>query len=492
MSTSVGRTQWLQTYALISQDENKSEEELANDVIETTNDDDSGNDDYWYDYDDDYEEDDYNEDEDEDNDSVSSYDYDDEWVAEDNAEFERLTLQRERRLNHLRPLFDSEPKFERICKNWNNRLVDSGFELYSVCNEYTMHEIIEDDVKYTINLCGYTLTRLNIHNYPFSDIMPLIKNNCPNLKNIFLKFIKIESNDFENVFSNMCHLEKLTIKWEYKDSTLPLTLVKSLEQVNKNLIDLTLSSELQENNPGLTDSLASVFPKLTALKNLTITGFDLSQPLIESIGKMKNLNYSHLLGPKISNPMFNKKINMYPIGNLESLQVLYISRNHAVTDELLFNFGNDAKNIKFIEIDGTNITDNGIIALNNINQLESFKLTLYNQKKSNTFITDKSIECLYNKTLRQLYISNCINITNKSVIKLVENLPNLNFLCIHNTKVNYRVVLAIAELTKYRTHNLNVNVFFKDHYNIFDSLRKTHNVSFWTNKNNNYKIWNIL
>ncbi|XP_044002983.1 uncharacterized protein LOC122848757 isoform X3 [Aphidius gifuensis] len=368
------------------------------------------------------------------------------------------------RMIRMAPLFISQPRLKKICKDLDNEFLNSCFTTYTfVCEENdSANELHEkaNDLKYLINLCGINLTRLDVTHYPISQIMPIINANCPNLETLHSGFEEIMSQDLKNVFSNMSHLKTLSIEWQCENSTLPMTLAKSLEQIGGTLETLYLSCPFKGNDIFTPDSLASVFPQLIALNHLEISGFGLSQLLLQSIGKMEKLVDLKLYSywPK-NHPMFDARINMYPIGNLKNLERLHISSDYGVRDEFLINLCNNAKKLKYLQITGTSITDIGMSAINNSEELREFDLGLILEgppSKKNEFITDESIQCLFNQKLYSLDISNCIKITDKGVIKLVENLPDLDLLFIKNTKVTRAAVKKIYELSKHRKNSMRV------------------------------------
>ncbi|XP_044019667.1 uncharacterized protein LOC122860076 [Aphidius gifuensis] len=388
--------------------------------------------------------------------------------------------------------FRVHPHFEKLCEDFRNKFVSSSFTTYIFHDSHYDEDYDEDyyhsernDLKYVIDLCGPKLTCLDVTSYPNSQIMPLINNNCPNLKQLRLRFKRIESEDFRNVFSNMINLKGLRIQWECENSTLPMTLVESLEQVGGTLKYLFLRNNLKQNDISLPDSLAWIFPKLVALEELGIFGFGLSQPLLQSIGKIENL-VNLRLGPYPENtyPVFDKNITMYPIGNLKTLKILRIGWNCGVTDEFLINLCNNAKQLQRLSIIGTNITDKGIIAFRKLRQLEYLDFCLIDIysadviEKKNEFITDKSIRSLCNQKLRKLDFSNCLEITNRSVIELVKKAPSLKHLYIKNTKVTFEVVEEISDSMRHRKRPIFVFVSFKNRNGAFESLAKSVNVHF--------------
>lgn len=173
---------------------------------------------------------------------------------------------------------------------------------------------------------------------------------------------------------------------------------------------------------------------------------------------MKNLNDLSLAAFRPKNHiMFDSRINMYPLGNLKNLKSLSITCNFGVTDEFLINLSKNAKQLEILSVSGTYITDVGLSAINNLEQMKNFDLGLSVLRiNKNEFITDESLQCLFNKKLECLNLSDCIKITDKGVIKLVENLPNLSMLVVKNTKVTREGVIKIYHLTKHRQKYLDV------------------------------------
>ncbi|XP_044003659.1 uncharacterized protein LOC122849128 [Aphidius gifuensis] len=209
-------------------------------------------------------------------------------------------------MNHIAPLFASQPRLEKICNDWENEFLPSCFTTYTLnSNENdSVNELHEkaNDIEYLINLCRINLTFLNVKYYPSSQIIPIINANCPNLEMLSLGLKEIISQDFKNCFSKMSHLKRLTIKWQCKNTTLPMTLAESLKQIGGTLESLKLLCTLKGNEIFLLDSLASVFPRLIALSSLDIYGFGLSQLLLQSISQMKNLAHLTLVVTESSWP----------------------------------------------------------------------------------------------------------------------------------------------------------------------------------------------
>ncbi|XP_044016256.1 uncharacterized protein LOC122857868 [Aphidius gifuensis] len=469
-------TEWLEKFIIISKKELElTRKSLGNrPVVTIVDDSDDDDDDYDYDDNDDHDARLYNNDNDhphdhhdhydkafDDNDDSNSDSDSDDLENTDDNKIRYSEIRKAPRYNSrmilMAPLFSSQPRLEKICEDWENSFLRSCFTRYTFnsnkkdsVNE--LHEKV-NDLKYLMNLCGSNLTSLDVTQYPSSQIMPIINANCPNLEMLYLGFKEIISQDFENVFSNMSHLMYLTIKWQCENSTLPMTLANSLEQIGGTLKILNLYCTLKENNIFSPDSLASVFPRLTALDCLQIRCFGLSQLLLQSIGEMKNLTDLRLYSfwPK-NHPMFDTRINMYPIGNLKNLEKLWVDCDYGVRDEFLINLCNNAKKLTLLHIIGTYITDIGMRAINNLQELGNFNLGVSgygSRSEKNEFITDESIQCLFNQKLYSLNISNCIKITDKGAIKLVENLPSLIGLFVKNTKITRGAVSRMYKLSKH-------------------------------------------
>ncbi|XP_044010321.1 uncharacterized protein LOC122853976 [Aphidius gifuensis] len=323
---------------------------------------------------------------------------------------EKKLKERETRMKHMRSIFGTQPELERIAKGWANAFVDSNFTEYHFTH---LCDTNPDDLRYMINLCRSNLTKLSISNFMDcpSSMMPLINSNCPNLQVLELTFYEVEDKDFDNCFSNMPHLESLEIRLKFVTSTVPMTLAKSLEQVCETLKIFLIESE--ENQLYSPDSSVPVFSPSTKI-------------LMSTILKMKNI------------------------------EKLFVRLDHGITDEFLKNLINNAKKINTLFLRGSYITDAGIKVLNNAEQLRYFGLHLFTKESANKFITDQSLECLSNEKIIYLDLSNCVNVTNRGVITLVKNLPNILHLFVNYSKVTDEVQKEIDELKKCGKTNLSL------------------------------------
>ncbi|XP_044016971.1 uncharacterized protein LOC122858260 [Aphidius gifuensis] len=346
-----------------------------------------------------------------------------------------------------------EFKKEEDYMRWVKQYVTRNIKSYAIREEKHLRD--------PLNVGETVLSTLDVTYHPNSRIMPTIKAHCPNLEDFALGFKEITSQDFENCFSNMSSLEWLSIHWVC-EKTLPMTLAKSIEQIGGWLKHFVLACAL-EFDIFLPDLMAPVFPRLIALETLYIWKYALSQLLLQSIGEMKNLSDLQLVSrwPK-NHPMSDTKIDMYPIGNLENLESLLIDCDYGITDEFLINLCNNAKKLITLYIFGKNITDTGMAAINNLKKLEDFDLGLtyssYIQRSvTNEFITDESIQCLRNQELKKLNISNCINVTGKSVLELVKNLPKLKEYSIKNTKITPEDLREIYRAERKRDEPIEVH-----------------------------------
>ncbi|XP_044014172.1 putative RNA-binding protein EEED8.10 [Aphidius gifuensis] len=373
------------------------------------------------------------------------------------------------RMIQMRPLFALQPTLESICNDRRAQLINSAFTIYRFTPpyEFSINELqkLADDLKCTFHLWGHNLKELYIRDYPY-QILQTINTICPNLKKLWLDMEELDSEDCENAFSNMAHLEELEITWSSKNSTLPTSLIKSIEQVGGTLKSLRLIN-VSEADRRLPDSFVSVFPRLIVLEYLYLYGFgDLNQALIQSIAEIESLVDLELI------PIWVEDLQstMNPIGNLKNLKRLNIRTDCGVTDEFLINLGNNAKNLNELTIDGTSITDRGIMALNKCTQLEILGLNSRPSTKNNEFITDQSVEYLFfNKKLERLNISNCIKITHSAVLKLAKHLTNLRELYLKKTLLTVELAKELRNITEYRKKSLWIYVS-KEQYDCFNSL----------------------
>ncbi|XP_044019668.1 uncharacterized protein LOC122860078 isoform X1 [Aphidius gifuensis] len=298
-------------------------------------------------------------------------------------------------LERLEPILINQPQLNRICQNTNNSFVKSGFLEYVFSTECYNESINEEtnDLEYLINLCGSKLLQLHAPGYTNSKIMQSIKNTCTRLQAITLCFREMNSNDFINVFDNIQNLRILRINWGCVNSTLPMTLVRSLESLVGSLKHLQLN-RTHADDIFLPDSLASVFHQLTVIDKLYVAYFGLSQIIIQSISGMINLTDINIFFFKLNNhPLFDENIDMYPIGNLKNLKSLHLYCDYGITDRFLINLCNNAKELTDLNIIGTNISDNGMMAINNLKHLKIMNLNLekFRFESINKLITDQSI-----------------------------------------------------------------------------------------------------
>lgn len=150
------------------------------------------------------------------------------------------------------------------------------------------------------------------------------------------------------------------------------------------------------------------------------------------------------------------------LGRMKNLEYVTICFDYSVTDEFLISIANKSKNLQYLYISGADISDEGIIALNNLNQLAFFGLNLSRTGKKNDLITDQSIKSLASKTMKSLDISNCVNIcSDSSIIELIKGLPNLCSLYIKNTKVTLEDVKKACNYKNRREVDLIVYVSFE-------------------------------
>ncbi|XP_044010147.1 uncharacterized protein LOC122853791 [Aphidius gifuensis] len=375
-------------------------------------------------------------------------------------------------------LYANEPRLEKICKN--RELVFSFFTEYQLKTPSDEHKNFVD-LKYLIEFCGYNLTYLDLTRYPFSGIMPLIKTNCLNLKTLLVQFKEMKDEDFKDVFSNMHQLERLEVDWKCKKLTLPMTFIESLEKVSGTLKDLTLAC-FSKKGILLQDSLASMFPRMITLKCLQVYGFRPSQSAIQLISEMKNLITLQLVPLHAGQMLHADQINMSPIGSLINLERLNFFWDCDDTDELLINLGDNAKGLRSLRIFGTNLTDNGMIAVKKMSQLHWLSICdpLDSVTATNNFITDESIQCLFNEQIRYLDLSNCSQVSNRSVVKLFENLPILECISVVNTNVTIGIVEELSKFSEFRETKLHVCVSFpiKECNGVLKSLLESHNVVF--------------
>lgn len=345
------------------------------------------------------------------------------------------------------------PKLALVCKNWKKALVNSWcdekkIELnYWKCDDISPWNGKVNLLVPLINRCGIYLRELNILAYDDSKIMPLINENCVNLEKLQVRFQHVKNEHFENAFSHMSNLKTLKITFQC-ESSVPETFIESLKNVAGSLNHLFIANwEMPFSHsiyiPG---SFTAILSELKVLNHFEVFGYKMA---LSSIVAATRKNNEHILRFHYDHWKYWRSI-VYP--DMPSTQLNIKKFTHLLfhlyvlaTDDLLINLANTADNLKALKISGDIVTDMGIIALTKMKKLKHLLIVTNNP---NELITDSSVVLFHDMT--ELCFSECLNLTDYSLIKAVENSPRLMSLACPRSKITYEGIKKIGDIVTAR------------------------------------------
>ncbi|KAF7996839.1 hypothetical protein HCN44_002485 [Aphidius gifuensis] len=357
------------------------------------------------------------------------------------------------------------PKLALVCKKWKRALGYSWSNERKVAfNYFKYHSKYDGKIidkksrcfkQLLLNQCGNYLRELDV-SYPSSEIMPFIKKSCPNIEILKLTFNDVQDVDCKRAFANMSRLKILRIKLNC-NYRMPESLINSLKAVVNTLEDLTFINSTSQYlwSYVLPNSAKSIFQQFKVLKHLCLDQYAIDDSLVESISQLKNLitlkcHYNHEHFHRIYS-----EANINPILNLKNLEVLIVDACKDVDDGFLINLSSNAEKLKTLKIWCSSITDNGLIALTELKQLEVLRLHWSVESK----ITDSSVQWF--KNMKSLYLSESNNITDYSIGKVIKNSPSLEFFYISSSNLTIEAVKKADELTKHRNNNVILSLYLE-------------------------------
>lgn len=365
------------------------------------------------------------------------------------------------------PVYE-RPKIALVCKKWNRALQ------YSWCNskKLELSHWMRDDyrnifyknpkldggLKFLQSLfdkCGRYLTDLDLAAYSNSDIMPIVKESCPNLVKLRLLFWHIKSEHLENAFSHMSQLKILKFIFNAAYG-IPDTFTISLMNVSDTLNELIIANwNTAKYTFTLPKMFATVLPRLNALQRFETWGVTMDYASFKSITFRHKVFYYRL--DSWSSTIFWGLM-------LKNIQKLLLDKIR-VTDDFLYNLANNTYQLEIFAADVNWVTDAGMKAISKLKKLHS--LHMKSTRKNNN-ITDYYIKFL--KNMRHLTLPFSDKITDDSVIKVLETSPDLYRLTISHTSVTYDFIKKAAEIVENRQQKLillldfDPNVFKKSEY----------------------------
>lgn len=185
-----------------------------------------------------------------------------------------------------------------------------------------------------------------------------------------------------------------------------------------------------------------VIPKLKALKSIETAGVKIDTVVYKYLENLKISVISH------DYELFNLRItNSDPYKNVEYLDM----KLYQLTDDCLYTIANCLKKLILLSVKCERVTDAGIIAVSKLSQLKY--LALYELNK----VTDSSILLLKNLNLLRLQLRN--KIADDTLIKILENSPNIEVLSLKELAVTSEFLKKAAEIATNRQEKLKLSLF---------------------------------
>ncbi|CAL7948207.1 unnamed protein product [Xylocopa violacea] len=346
-------------------------------------------------------------------------------------------------------------RIERVCKRWRAlsleswcrvKKLDLSFSMWGSLPESSKQkEINTGTLRKVLLRCGSYLNEINLSQRP-CPLSPTsgihsLADNCHDITKFSLGHTAYACDiDLQKLFKANPKLRYFKVAFGKICGRclfhLPL---ETMEE-----IVLEFCDSLQE------QFLPQAIAKLKNLKTLIIHGCNiLSGNVVSSIGtyctNLKILELSCI-------SFWTHPNDLQQIGQLSNLELLKISTNLVVTDELLSNLASKCLQLKYIDIsESLFVTNVGVAAIATLPKLET--LIINNLPLE----TDMNLRDMCN--LKTLECSNC-KFTDKTMIGLIESAPQLELLDLSGCRgVTNETLKKAAAITVNRTNNTILKIF---------------------------------
>ncbi|CAD1474536.1 unnamed protein product, partial [Heterotrigona itama] len=368
-------------------------------------------------------------------------------------------------------------RIERVCKRWRAlsqkswcsvKRLDLSYSIWGSVSDINRKEISTCTIRKVLLRCGSYLNEIHLSLVPShlrQSTVTIVAKFCPNLQIIDITGLTISASGIDSLINN-CHgitkfslgpttyvcdidlqkLFKVNPKLRYfKFSSTKICgrclLHLPLETIEE--IVLESCTYLQE------QPLSQAIAYLRNLRALTINKcVYISGDVIRAIGtyctNLKTLEVSSILFSLQSNDMLH-------ITQLTNLEVLKISTNTVVTDELLSILASKCLLLTYLDISECFLVTNaGIAAIATLPKLEV--LIMNYLRVTNINLRDAS-------NLRRLECRVC-KFTDRMMIDLIESAPQLRLLDLSGcSNITNKTLEKAATLTVSRTNNTILKVF---------------------------------
>lgn len=366
-------------------------------------------------------------------------------------------------------------RMEMVCKRW--RLISQKswcnvkkLGVPYVCNSDSsiIRSIVSTNTFRKILLrCGKFLNEIDLSLAPYTlspSTVTIVGKLCPNLQKINLTSIVVSAAGITSLTTNCHDIVKFSLGPTFYicDQDLQRLFdvnqkLRYLEIFNSKLwgscllhLPLEMKEIVLEECYFLQEIyLSQAIQKLRNLTSLTIRHFDISNIVMEALAtyctSLKKLELFDI-------SLVAESRDMLHITRLTNLEVLKISKNNVVRDELLCNLASKCQQLTYIDISACRlVTKIGIIAITTLPKLETLIMNDMIQ------LTDITLRNMCN--LKRLTCRNC-NFTDNMFIELIASAPQLELLDLSACPdVTNLTLEKAATITRNRTNNIILRIF---------------------------------
>ncbi|XP_058795715.1 F-box/LRR-repeat protein 20-like isoform X1 [Phymastichus coffea] len=371
----------------------------------------------------------------------------------------------------LLPIVD-RVRSERVCKRWQLLMQESwrdfkdlNFEneCWGFSNKNAVLKVNSRILKKVLKRCGQYIKNIEfpeLNNRLGPHIMKLIAKFCANVENIFATELEVSSWSIRALSEN-CHKiivfyigncsdecddelgnlfkENKGLKEIYIHSNLTVT-GKCLSQLNTESIETICF----DNCPYISLKYFSVVKECKNLKEIVVEHFhDSNDRAIENICECSE-SLKHLTLALC--PFYTKPLNN--LTKLINLEILDLLSNGSVDDELLVAIGAHCKQLRKVDISYCGaVTDVGVSSIMSLPNLVCLSFEECNN------VTDQVFHCMPN--LKHLDCSNCSNLKDAGLIRLIETCEKLEHLYLNCCKsLTNEFLIGAIKATKNRKNKV--------------------------------------
>ncbi|XP_008558130.3 F-box/LRR-repeat protein 2 [Microplitis demolitor] len=363
-------------------------------------------------------------------------------------------------------------RMERVCKRWQALSQESWHSVkylnlskksWGLSPKIRVQVVDTSTLRKVLVRCGKFLTHLDLSQVSHllsSSTLTIIGKLCPNIQFLNITGLSLSPSGINSLMTNCRNITKFMMK------TLTGPCERELSQLfsaNKKLkyilIDgdeymcgksfSSLPHDVVEDLHLIrcTALLSNYFDvginHLTNLKSLTLdVCVCLTDSTLEVVGKKTTITNLEFRGmhPLISSSSLNHLVN------LMNLQRLCLNDNIVVNDDFLINLSYNCKQLNYLDLTSCHlVTNRGINSLITLIKLETLIIN---------FVTKVDDDAIANfQSLKVFKCWGCKNVTDVSIINLINNAPHLIYLDLSATAITCESLHTAVAVTKKRKNN---------------------------------------